>query len=433
MSGDSEPTKGDARRVSRRAMLGWIGAAGAGAAGAVVGSRVHGTDRAQASAAARGRSLDPGAGPASVAFYGAHQAGVATPVQAHLCFAALDLVHRDPSRVRDTLKAWTAAAARMTQGGSVPGSSSDARRAPADTGEALDLPASRLTVTIGFGPSLFAKTGLSWRRPGALADLPAFATDRLDPSRSGGDLCIQACADDPQVAYHAVRDLVRLASGTAPERWMQFGFGKAAATSIHEVTPRNLMGFRDGTDNIKIEDAETLDDDVWVGAADDPAWMAGGTYLVARRIEMRIERWDASSLGEQERVFGRAKATGAPLGGRAEDDPVDLTARTATGDLVIARDAHIRLASPRDNGGVRILRRGYNFAEGVEDATKRQVAGLFFLAYQRDPRTHFVPIQRRLSASDALNEYIAHTGSAVFAIPPGTRAGGYVGETLFEP
>jgi deferrochelatase/peroxidase EfeB len=58
-------------------------------------------------------------------------------------------------------------------------------------------------------------------------------------------------------------------------------------------------------------------------------------------------------------------------------------------------------------------------------------AGLFFLAYMRDPRHQFVPIQNRLAANDSLNEYIERASSAIFAVPPGVERGGYIGGTLF--
>jgi deferrochelatase/peroxidase EfeB len=58
-------------------------------------------------------------------------------------------------------------------------------------------------------------------------------------------------------------------------------------------------------------------------------------------------------------------------------------------------------------------------------------AGLFFLAYQRDPRRQFVTIQRSLASNDALNEYLQHVGSGLFACPPGVRAGQYWGQALF--
>jgi deferrochelatase/peroxidase EfeB len=322
------------------------------------------------------------------------------------------------------LKAWTAAAARMTAGRTVgEGAGGLAVAPPDDTGEALGLPASRLTLTLGFGPSLFDRLGLTGRRPAALAELPRFAGDRLDTARSGGDLCVQACADDPQVAVHAIRNLARIGFGTAGVRWSQLGFGKTSSTTPESATPRNLMGFKDGTRNIAGTDTAALDRHVWANADDGPAWMAGGTYLVARRIRMNIETWDRTALQEQEDVFGRTKLAGAPVGRSREHDAPVLEA--------MKPDAHVRLAHPDSNGGSRILRRGYSFTDGT-DGLGRLDAGLFFLAYQRDPRTGFVRLQRALSRQDALNEYIQHVGSALFAIPPGVRgAGDWWGRELF--
>jgi len=241
---------------------------------------------------------------------------------------------------------------------------------------------------------------------------------------------VQACADDPQVAFHAIHVLSRVAVGTATLRWSQLGFGRTSSTSRSQSTPRNLMGFKDGTENLRAEDAGAMKRFVWVQAGDGPSWMAGGTYLVARRIRILFDVWDATSLEGQERVIGRYKASGAPLGERNEDDPVDLAAVSA-GASTIPSNAHIRLANPRNNNGQRILRRGYSYSEGIDAGAGKIDAGLFFIAFQRSPRHQFIPLQDRLSASDALNEHTLHTSSAIFACPPGVRSGGFIGEGLF--
>ena len=294
------------------------------------------------------------------------------------------------------------------------------------------MPPASLTLTVGFGPGLFDRRfGLASRRPDALAPLPALPGDELEPNRSGGDLAVQACADDPQVAFHAVRNLARVGRGIVTMRWFQLGFGRTSSTSTAQSTPRNLMGFKDGTRNIKGEDTAALEAHVWVGRESDQAWMRGGSYLVVRRIRMLIESWDRGTLADQEAVFGRTKDVGAPLTGRTEFDVPDFRA-VRDGEPVIADDAHVRLASPENNGGLRILRRGYSYTDGIDPATGQLDAGLVFLAYQKDPRTQFVPLQRRLGRADALNEYIRHTGSALFACPPGvTAAGDWWGRALF--
>jgi deferrochelatase/peroxidase EfeB len=293
-----------------------------------------------------------------------------------------------------------------------------------DTGEGLDLPASRLTLTVGYGPSLFdGRFGLASKRPAALVELPAFPGDALDPTRSDGDLCIQACADDTQVAFHAVHNLTRIALGTATLRWIQFGFGRTAAPGAGAATPRNLLGFKDGTDNLVSTSEGAMSAHVWVDDHTDQAWMTGGTYLVARRIRTHLEAWDRSTLRDQERTIGRVKGSGAPLGRTAERDPVDLAALDSSGAPRIPVDAHIRLAAPASNHGAALLRRGYSFADGIDPATGQLDSGLFFLCFQKDPTRQFIPVQQKLAGQDALARYLVHTGSAVFACPPGTAPG----------
>jgi len=404
--------------LSRRRMLGFSGASLL--VGAAAGA---GLDRV-ASAETGDKSTESGA----IAFHGANQAGIATPVQDRLHFATFDVTTNDRAKLVKMLKDWTAAAAAMTQGhavgeGAVP---AVAVAPPDDTGEALGLPASRLTLTIGFGPSFFEKDGkdrfgIKDKRPAALVDLPHFPGDSLDPDRSGGDIAVQACADDPQVAVHAIRNLARIGFGVVAVRWSQLGFGKTSSTTPDAQTPRNLMGFKDGTENIAGTESALLNKHVWAGKGEGADWMAGGSYMVARRIRMHIETWDRTSLREQEDIFGRDKGEGAPKGLKRErDKPVLANMKP---------DAHVRLAHPDSNKGTRILRRGYSFTDGT-DGLGRLEAGLFFIAYQRDPRTGFIPIQTNLS-TDALNEYIQHVGSGVYACPPGVREGGYWGDTLF--
>jgi deferrochelatase/peroxidase EfeB len=191
------------------------------------------------------------------------------------------------------------------------------------------------------------------------------------------------------------------------------------------------MGFKDGTRNIKGEDTAAMQSHVWVGPETDQAWLGGGSYLVVRRIRMLTEAWDRGALADQEAVFGRTKDVGAPLTGHDEFDVPDFGA-TRGGEPVIPVDAHVRLAAPENNAGVRILRRGYSYTDGIDPATGQLDAGLVFLAYQKDPHGQFVALQRRLGHHDALNEYIRHTGSALFACPPGvTSAGDWWGRGLF--
>jgi deferrochelatase/peroxidase EfeB len=368
----------------------------------------------------------------TVAFYGTHQAGIATPAQDRLAFAAFDVTATDKQSVAVMLGTWAAAAAQMAKGLPIGAVETSPQAPPIDTGEAIGLGAANLSITVGFGPSLFDdRFGLADKRPAALAAIPALPGDTLDPDRTGGDLCVQACADDPTVAFHVIRNFARLARGTAVLRWSELGFGRTSSTSTSQQTERNLLGFKDGTNNIKDEDVADFDDFVWVGGETDQPWMKGGSYLVSRRIRMLIESWDTDYLADQENVIGRFKTSGAPLTGKHEFDTVNLQA--LKGDKpVIPLDAHIRLAAPSTNGGQKILRRGYSYTDGIDPDTGLLDAGLFFIAFQKDPRKQFVPLQRKLGSHDALNEYIRHTGSGLFAVPPGlTAAGDWWGKSLF--
>jgi len=424
------------RGVSRRGLLSFAGVGGAGAlAGLAAG--LLGRDAVFAAAPA-----EVAASSDTVPFYGDRQAGITTAAQDRLHMAAFDVTTEDRDELIRLLKVWTAAAEAMTQGRETgetgaAGGSYDAP--PEDTGEAMGLSAGKLTVTFGFGAGLFekdgkARFGLEGRRPDALIDLPHFPGDDLQPGRSGGDIIVQACADDPQVAVHAIRNLARLGFGKVRVRWSQLGFGRTASTSRAQQTPRNLFGFKDGTNNLKAEDAGLLDEHVWAGAGTRPgeAWMQGGSYLVARRIQMHIEIWDRTSLGEQEGLIGRTKAEGAPLSGGKEFSAPDFNIKGKDGEPLMGMDSHVRLAHADQNGGVRMLRRGYNFTDG-SDGLGHLDAGLFFIAFVTDPRTHYVPMQMAMARKDTLAvEYLKHTGSALAAVPPGIRPGGFVGEGLFS-
>src|SRR5829696_2024607 len=278
-----------------------------------------------------------------------HPPGVATRVLDHLAFAALE-------GTDGLAELWERAEA-MTRDG--------------------------LTVTVGLGPGAFARR----ERPFALAELPPFRGDDLAPATCGGDVCVQVCGDERAAADDA---LAALTAGAAV-RWSQAGVGG----------PRTLLGFRDGLAIPRR--GKELDRHVWVGRG-DRSWMAGGTYLVVRRIRVDLAAWRALSMAEQERVIGRHRASGAPLGHAHRFERMPLE-----GDAIPA-DAHARVAAPSRNGGIVLLRRAYSY-EG----------GLVLLLYQRDPRRQFVPLQRRLAERDALRDFTTTVGSAVFAIPP--RAG----------
>jgi deferrochelatase/peroxidase EfeB len=370
------------------------------------------------------------------AFWGPHQGGIATRQQTNSYFAALDITTDKRAEVEALLRVWTDAAARMTAAQTAVALGNDSSVPAADSGEALSLPPARLTLTFGFGPGLFAKDGqdrfqLAARRPEAFADLPKFPGDQLVEEHTGGDLSVQACADDPQVAFHAVRQLVRLADGVAAIRWTQTGF---AAGPASKGTGRNLMGFKDGTIN-----PTDFDRFIWVGK-EGPDWMRGGSYLVARRIRIALEHWDRMNVAFQEQVVGRHKYSGAPLGGKHEAEPLDLNATDKDGNFVIPENSHTRLSHPDINDGAQILRRAYSYNDGVNFTAERWPpwrqgmeydAGLFFLGYQRDPSTGFVVMYEKLSRMDAMNQFVTHVGGGLFACPGGPAKGEFIGQRLF--
>jgi len=415
---------------SRRGFLGVAGALAAAGAGfgarGLVGGKTGGSNGLSGSAA-------------SEPFWGLHQSGIITPAQNHTYFAAFDLVTDKRDEVIKLLQKWTTAAAKMAQG--LDAGQDEADSSP-DSGDAQGLPPSRLTITFGFGPGLFVKDGkdrygLASKRPEALVDMPAFSGDQLVPERTGGDLSVQACADDPQVAFHAVRQLVRLADYIAQIRWTQVGF---IANPAGGGTARNLMGFKDGTGNPDTSNAALMDQFIWAGN-EAPEWMRGGSYVVARRARIALEHWDKMKVAFQEQTIGRQKASGAPIGKQKEFDKADLDAVDADGNPVIAENSHLRLTTAASNDGMQILRRSYSYNEGVSFTTERWPpwrqgmeydAGLLFMCYQRDPRTGFIKIFDKMSKFDMMNQFVTHIGGGLFACPGGARDGEFIGQRLFQ-
>lgn len=356
-----------------------------------------------------------------VDFYGKNQSGITTPVQTNIYFASLDVLFSTKDDLQELLKHWTPLVVRLMNGELIAESTTNTRIPTADTGEAVGLDASNLTITIGVGPSLFDKLGIQQLKPAELKDLPHFPKDQLQKEVTGGDLCIQACADDPQVAFHAVRNLVRAASGKVQIKWSQAGFNSFPTGG---GTPLNLFAFKDGTVNPSITDEEDLNRVVWV----DKGWLKGGTYLVARKIQMHLETWDRTSLKDQEATFGRYRDSGAPFGKTKEFDDFDVEAKDSNGKYMMPETSHVHLAR---KSGARVLRRSYSYASGVMSNTGAHDAGLIFISFQKDP-AQFITVQNSLGRMDKMNEYVTHRGSAVFACFPGVQKGSFLGEALFN-
>lgn len=370
-------------------------------------------------------------------FYGVHQAGITTAAQDRMHCAAFDMAE---GTTRDDLilllQDWTYAASRLTLGLDVTAAGAfggGPALPPPDTGEAADLGASGLTITFGFGRSLFTQEngtdrfGLAGQLPQEFEPLPKMVNDFIDTSQSGGDLFIQACAYDPQVAVHAIRNLTRMAVGIATLRWSQLGFGRTSSTTSAQATPRNLFGQKDGTSNIKAEETDRLAEHVWI----NQGVAAGGSYLIARKVSMNIEVWDGVQLQEQERVTGRDKPRGAPLSGGDEFTAPDFSARDENGNLLIDERSHIARVHPDHNQGIAMLRRGYNYVDG-NDAQGRLAAGLFFIAFVNDP-ARFATVHKNMARDDLFVEYLKTRSSSVFLVPPGVaEEGGYIGQVFFE-
>ena len=353
-------------------------------------------------------------------FYGEHQAGITTPSQRNIYFLVMDLHTDKLDDVKQMFKDWTTYAANLTQGKNIKPYEKNPFVPPTDTGEADSMGAYGLTLTFGISPSFLKKMGLTHKQPKEFQDLPKFPRDQLRENLTGGDICIQACAEDAQVAFHAVRQLVRQARSNITMRWSQSGF---VGFDTGNQTPRNLFGFKDGTANQST--IKAADKNLW---ADAPDWMKGGTYLVTRIIQMHLETWDRTSLKGQEDTFGRHRDSGAAIGQKGEFDTFDVHAKDAQGKAVIPEISHMGLAK---RTGVEMLRRSYSYSSGINPATGQFDSGLLFISFQKSPE-QFIIIQNALGRLDKMNEYTTHIGSGLFACFGGILQGGYIGQALFE-
>ena len=333
----------------------------------------------------------------SVAVHGASQAGIERPAvpQGHLEFGVFDL---------DDGVAPGAALARLGEAVVEAVSGRSARLAGIAPGD--------VTVTIGIGPRLVA--GVDPALPGAAA-LPVFAREEIAASDRGGDVMVQVCGSDPLVATlasSAMADAVRAAGGVA--RWSQRGFRRCGDDGY----ALNLLGFRDG---IVQPDPATSENDVWMAG---PARVAGGTIAVVRRLRIDLAGFLGMDVAAQEAAVGRRRGDGCPLSGGAVLAPLDLGAKTADGRYLIPVDAHARRAHPGATGVGVMLRRGYNYDNGVGDQ------GLLFVSFHRELRT-FTETQYRLDEKDALMDRVTATASASFLVLPGFSERTPLGATLY--
>ena len=211
---------------------------------------------------------------------------------------------------------------------------------PSDTGEALGLPASALTLTFGVGAGLF-DDGSALGRP--RNDRRAWPTlPRVHRSTSSTPRSPAATSASRRARTTRRSRCTPCATWcgwvSAPPsvRWSQLGFGRTSSTSTTQATPRNLFGFKDGTNNLKAEDPAALDQHVWVRPGDGPAWLDGGTLPggapdphAHRDLGPHLARraGDRSSAGRR----ARARRSGRPT----EFEPADFTTAGSDGKPAI--------------------------------------------------------------------------------------------------
>jgi deferrochelatase/peroxidase EfeB len=416
------------RGISRRGFVASALSAGAGAA-VGVGATMALTDSGQQA------NPVPATPEKFVPFEGEHQTGVTSlPIPQQGLVASFNILSKDRTGLTTALKELTEEIRGLMAG--KPPETRDAAYPPVDSGILGEKPpADDLSIVVGVGASLFDdRFGLADRKPRELETMPFLANDRLDPKLSHGDISIIFEAGHNDTVQFALRQLMRRTRSDLVLRWMIDGYarGIGAGQASEAATPRNLLGFKDGTANLDVDDATLMDRHVWVGAGDgEPDWAVGGSYQAVRIIRMFVEFWDRTRLIEQEQIFGREKVSGAPLGLTGEftdpDYPADPDGKR------IPLDAHIRLANPRtpETEENRILRRGFNYSRGF-DGAGRLDQGLAFIAYQRSLEKGFLTVQRRLKG-EPLEEYIMAVGGGFFFILPGvTGPDRFLGDQLVK-
>jgi deferrochelatase/peroxidase EfeB len=416
-------------KVSRRTFL-----AGSATAGALTVAAIARSDGG--SDPARVASDGAPDGPRYLPFRGAHQIGVTGPVGASpagaAILAAFDVTAEDREDLAATLRDLSDEIEGLMTGR--PYEERDPALPPLHTGALGMQPVpTELSVVVSVGASLFDdRFGLADRKPRELVAMPFMANDRLDPARTHGDVLLQLSADSPDACLFALRQLMRRTRAGMVLRWIVEGFNRRDSEATTDGAPvRNLLGFKDGTENLPVDDDPTLDRFVWVADGDDePAWTAGGSYQAVRIIRMLVEFWDRTPLAEQEAIIGRRKGTGAPFTGQKETDTPEFG--SDPDGKVTPLDAHIRLANPRtkETEGNKILRRGFSYSRGF-DASGALDQGLAFVSYQRSLEQGFLAVQGRLNG-EPLEEYIRGEGGGFFFALPGVPAGSgsWLGEGL---
>ena len=390
---------------------------------------------ALAGCSAREESPPPVASDKFVPFEGPHQTGIISlPIPEQGLVASFNVHSKDRAALKTTLQELTEEIRGLMAG--KPPESRDPAYPPVDSGILGEHPpADNLSIVVGVGASMFDdRFGLADRKPRELVTMPFLANDRLDPKLSHGDVSIIFEAGHNDTVQFALRQLMRRTRSDLVLRWMVDGYarGIGAGRVSEAATPRNLLGFKDGTANLNVDDDTLMDRHVWVGPDDgEPDWAVGGSYQAVRIIRMFVEFWDRTQLVEQEALIGRAKVSGAPLGLTGEFDDPDY--HEDPDGKRIKLDAHIRLANPRtpETDKNLILRRGFNYSRGF-DGAGRLDQGLAFIAYQRSLQDGFLTVQSRLKG-EPLEEYIMPVGGGFFSMLPGvTGPDRFLGDQLVD-
>jgi len=412
----------------RRAFLLGAGAGAAGAVAGVAGGYAYRTTRPASADQIALENSAAGLAP-PVPFHGRYQAGILPPSQRQSAVISFNVTAENRGELVDLFQTITTRARFLTAGGDPPPVGIGG--APADSGVlGPTVMPDGLTVTVGVGSTLFDdRYGLAARLPAKLTPMLPFPNDALDPAQSGGDLVVQLSAGHADVVMHALRDIAKHTRGAMAVLWRMDGFTSPARPS--GTVPRNMMGFMDGIANPDVTDQAQMDRLVWIqpNTAGEPAWTAGGSYLVVRLIRMLVEFWDRVDITEQENMIGRRRATGYPL----DATSIHATPQYGldpTGDI-IPLTAHIRRANPRSpqTADSRILRRAYNYDRGVDQAGDLDM-GLLFTCFQQDLKRQFEAVQTRL-IDEPLVDYISPFGGGYFLALPGVRdARDYLGRAL---
>ncbi len=369
-----------------------------------------------------------------VPFYGIHQAGIVTPRPANGMVVAFDVIADTPADFDKMLRKLTERIVFLTQGGQPP--SLDPKLPPPDSGIlGPEVFPDNLTITVGLGDSMFEdRPWLKHLKPRCLQKMTQFTNDALVAELCHGDLSLQFCANSADTNIHALRDILKNMPEYLVPRWKQEGNVPTILPDAdgHVQSARNFLGFRDGSANPHSSNEALMNEIVWVGQGDgEPEWAIGGTYQAVRIIRNFVERWDRTPLGEQERIFGRKKMSGAPMDGKTEND-VPNYAKDPNGKIT-RLDAHIRLANPRTPETQKnlILWRPFNYSNGVTKNGQLD-QGLLFIVYQSDLERGFIAVQTRLNG-EPLEEYIKPIGGGYFYVLPGAReSGDYLGRKLAE-